>query len=237
MKHTRTALRATQIIGHTRNGKPVFSIAGGADDGTPPGSESDDEESEDEDDPDGKGGDKSDKDSDKGSSSETVSREEFDTVMERMKAADRRAAAAEKKVQEQERAERTELENTQSDLEQTSSERDTLRTENQDLKVRLAVALSSEAQKFHDVEDALLHLKVSDLSDEDGDVDSKAVAAALKDLAERKPHLVKSEKSEDDEEEEEEKPPSGSPMNGGKKRKDGLDKASLAKKYPALRGR
>lgn len=89
-------------------------------------------------------------------------------------------------------------------------------------------------------------LKLVDLDevdvDEDGTVDAKALRLALRDLAKRKPHLVKKSKAEpdddDDEDDEDDEPRSrrSAPrMNGRRKGKGQTpSRADLAKKFPVL---
>lgn len=79
---------------------------------------------------------------------------------------------------------------------------------------------------------------LDDVVDEDGTVDTKALRVALKDLAKRKPHLVKPKaapRDGDDDDEESGSRRSGSTMNG---RRRGAGKTTsreeLAKKFPVL---
>jgi len=83
-----------------------------------------------------------------------------------------------------------------------------------------------------------------DLVDEDGNVDERELRRGLRDLAKRKPHLVKKEEppktrgrkdSTDDDEEDDEQSPSPKTMNGKRKGTKGTtDRAALAKKFPVL---
>lgn len=94
-----------------------------------------------------------------------------------------------------------------------------------------------------DADDALSLVDLSDVDvDEDGTVDRRALRAALKDLAKRKPHLVKkptvSDQDDDDEDDDDQEPRSrrsGAPMNGRRKgtRQD-ASREALAKKFPVL---
>lgn len=99
-------------------------------------------------------------------------------------------------------------------------------------------ALDSEVVKqamkmgFRDVDDALRLMtrdeEMVEGEDDDVTVDSDSVADALKELAEKKPHLLK-----DDEDEEEGSARSGSKF-AGRRRKANTDEATLAELYPAL---
>lgn len=88
-----------------------------------------------------------------------------------------------------------------------------------------------------------------DVVDENGTVDARELRRGLRDLAKRKPHLVKKSEddpkargrknaTDDDEDEEDEprSPRSGSTMNGSRRGKKGTtpSRAELAKKYPVL---
>lgn len=94
-----------------------------------------------------------------------------------------------------------------------------------------------------DADDALSLVDLSDVDvDEDGTVDRRALRAALKDLAKRKPHLVKkpkvSDQDEDEDEDDDQEPRSrrsGAPMNGRRKGSRGdTSRVELAKKFPVL---
>ena len=172
-------------------------------------------------------------DSGKGDASGTVSREEYEQLKERMKAADKRATAAENKVKEFEDAEKDELTKAQDDLQAVTQERDTLLSENTSLSVQLAVVTSPEAERFVDMDAVLKFLDLDDLTDDDGEIVKGKVKESLDALAEDKPYLVRSK--EGDEEDGDEQPPSGRQTNSKRKSKKGLDRATLAKKYPALR--
>lgn len=81
-----------------------------------------------------------------------------------------------------------------------------------------------------------------ELVDDDGTVDTRELRRGLKDLAKRKPHLVKKSTSRARDNEDDEEPrsqSSASPMNGRRKGKQnpGTDRATLAKRFPVLGGR
>jgi hypothetical protein len=100
----------------------------------------------------------------------------------------------------------------------------------------------SNTIEWADPADALKLVDLDEVDvDEDGNVDAKALRLALKDLAKRKPHLVKKPKAapeddDDDEEDDDEEPRSkrtAPPMNRRKTRK-APTRAELAKKFPVL---
>lgn len=76
-----------------------------------------------------------------------------------------------------------------------------------------------------------------DIVDEDGTVDKRELTRALRDLAKRKPHLVKPKvRDQDDEEDDDKGSGSTRQMNGKRKGsgKSGQSREELAKKFPVL---
>lgn len=122
-----------------------------------------------------------------------------------------------------------------------------LAARNRDLTLQNAF-LASNVVDWVDPEDALRLVDLEDVEiDDDGTVDRKALRAALRDLARRKPHLVKTKAKPsgkaDDEGDEDDDADQGSrrsaaPMNGKRKgSRETTDRATLAKKFPALQRR
>jgi len=74
--------------------------------------------------------------------------------------------------------------------------------------------------------------------DEDGNVDTRELQRSLRDLAKRKPHLVKKSRASgsDDDDDEDGQRSSGSTMNGRRKgsKDQGPTQAALAKRFPVL---
>lgn len=106
--------------------------------------------------------------------------------------------------------------------------------------------LRSNLIDWVDPDDALRLVDLDDVDvDEDGTVDRRALRAALKDLAKRKPHLVKKPKvsdrdDEDDDTDDDEEPRSGRParMNGRRKgSRDTATRDDLAQRFPVLNRR
>lgn len=171
-------------------------------------------------------------------SGDTVSRAEYDQLVERMKAADRNKSAVETKLKEYEDKDKDELtkatEKAQT-LEQTVQQKDaTIKAQ----AVKLAFMTAASHITWHDPADAL-EFAMKDLRDlevaEDGTVDAKAVKAAADKLAKDKSYLVKGNTSQGG-------GSSGSGASGqrvgagsGSSDKDKLERDKLASKYPALR--
>lgn len=154
-----------------------------------------------------------------------VSREEFDRVMERMKAADRRASAAEQKVQEYEDANKSELERITAERDRATQDRDQLQQQLRDERIHNAF-LSQTRQRWHNPDKAL---KLADLSgveiSDDGEV--KGIKAAADALAKSDPYLVKPDDDGN---------PSGGNVGGGRRQgQPGYSEDYLTGKYPALR--
>jgi hypothetical protein len=176
-----------------------------------------------------------------GNGGETVSKSELDKVLERMKAADRRAAAAEAKAKELEEKDLSEQEKVAKRLPELEQQVNELSEENKGLKAKVAF-LESSTHSWHDPEAALKLVDLSEVYAEDGSIDKKALKKAMDDLAKDKAFLVKS--SADNGQgggkgaqgnqggTGSSGTPAGSGTNSGSN--NGLDEAALRKKYPAL---
>lgn len=241
----RPSRRTISVLGWRADGTPIFSIAGGAgddddDDDAKGGSGDDDgdgDESDDDDD-DRQSDDDDDDDDDDGEESPAELKRKVRKLSRenakwrtKVRALEKKDGKGDKDKDDGE-AER--------EHQATVQERDQLREDNVSLSVQLAVLMTPEASKFHDPEDVLRFLDVDDLTDEDGGVDRSAVADALEELAEKKPHLVRSQNDSGDDEDEEggkgkKQQKSGRPANGRRKQNKGLTREALAAKYPALR--
>lgn len=171
---------------------------------------------------------------------EPITRAEFNKAIDRMKAADRRANKAEKALREIEDKDKDKNEVLERDLNEAKE-----KVESQDsmiLTLRLENAIMAEASgKFHDLRDVVNNIDIDDVTDDDGEVDKKALSKSIQTLGKNKPYLLveSSEKDDDDDDEEEDEggSPSGTSQRKDKGKGKGIDKAYLAKKYPALRGR
>lgn len=120
---------------------------------------------------------------------------EYQALMNRMQAADRRASAAEQKIKEQEDAKKDDLTKAQekaTELETTVAEKDKVIS---GLNMQIAFLTANEHQ-WHDPEAAMALAQangyLADVVKDDGTVDKAALKVALKKLATEKKFLVKS---------------------------------------------
>lgn len=120
-------------------------------------------------------------------------------ALERMKAdraAARRAAATEKKRADDLARKVAEFEDRdKSELERATSKAEAAAKRAEEATARAVRAeVKALATAFADVDDALVNLggKLSDYTDDSGDIDTDAIAADLEALLERKPHLRRS---------------------------------------------
>lgn len=192
------------------------------DSGKGTGEQEDDEDEDDDDDDSG----------DSGKSAETIAKEEYDKVVKRMKAADKRASEAEKAVKDKEKKEQSELEQAKTELEDAKKEKSTLSGQLQELQAEVAF-LKQDKYKFQDPRAALRLAKdyFDDNKDDDGEVDMDAV---LKQVAKDYPVLLKKDEKEEDNDDPSSKK-SGSSTNKTKGNGKKTDEQRLRKKYSALR--
>lgn len=131
---------------------------------------------------------------------------------------------------------------TAEELREAREKADRLTARQQEMALENAF-LKSNVVDWEDPEDALRLVDLSDVDvDDDGTVDRKALRAALRDLARRKPHLVKKSKvrdqdEDDDDTDDDEEPRPSRParMNGKRKgERSGSDREALSKKFPVL---
>lgn len=199
--------------------------------------------------------------------------EEYDKARQRMKAADRAKNEANQKLAEAEREnqrlraklakagkgkaddddedERRPVEDVEAKAREERREEAlrTTRIENAFLRVSGTVKnAAGDTIEWHDAEDALAVADklglLDDVLDEDGTVDRRAMARALRELAKRKPHLVNTSKAsgkdeEDEDDDEPEARPTTRKVNGRRKGSGtgSTDRAALAKRFPALNRR
>lgn len=216
----------------------------------PPGEEDDedDEEEEDEDEkPKSKKSSKSKKKDDDDDEDEDdkprYSTAEYEKVRNRMRAADKRATELQAELDKAKADSSTLDETTKKELSELKPKLERLTADNAGLRLQIAFLTTRiRGVEWEDPEAALKLVDLSDVDvDENGNVDKRDLARALKDLAKRKSYLVKKSKpTADDDEEDEDEPPSrrasGTPMN--KRRgagKDGASKEALSKRFPVLR--
>lgn len=187
---------------------------------------------------------------DKDKDGDTVTRAEYEAALERMRAADRAKNQKDgeleelrqfkKEMEDKDRSETEKLQRDKDDAAQRAEE-SMGRAAAAEMKLAMILANGKRDQKFRDPEDILRWIDVSDVTDEDGKLDSKALEKALDDLAKSKDYLLaeaSKDDEEDEDEEDEDKPgPSGTSQNKDRNKGKGIDKDALARKYPALRGR
>lgn len=163
-------------------------------------------------------------------SAQVVTREEYDAVMRRMQAADKRAsdeAAARKQLEDKGKDELTRSQERVKELEQSVQQ-----SEAQLQKLRLQNAfLSDVSHSWHDPSDVLRFVMDDDLVTIDDNGNVQGMKAALDKLAKGKPYLVKPK----DESAAGAAGKSGADMNSGSGGNKEPDTAALRNKYPALR--
>jgi hypothetical protein len=174
-----------------------------------------------------------------------VTPEELEAIMNRLKAADKRAADFEAKVKEHERAGQTEVEKAKADLAEKDVVIETMSRQLRDQAVQLAAMTSANHITWHDPSDALAFImkdeQVAALEIRDGQVNAAIVKAAADRVAKAKPYLVKSGVEDDkgkgnNGQQQNNGNATGGSMNGDRKDGDGqADADKMRQKYPALR--
>lgn len=162
---------------------------------------------------------------------DTISKADYDALLERMKAADKNRTTAETKLRELEDKEKGDLEIAQRDLEEHKGKVTQLQTENRELRIQNAF-LASNTYKWHDPEAALA---LADLSNvvigEDGKV--TGLKEALEALSKSKPFLL----AEEGDDPKLPTDPTGGPKDGKKKTNNEPNNDDLVRRFPALAGR
>lgn len=247
-------------IGHTRGGTAVWSLGGGkkagsdpdvvpgADDDAGDDSDDDDDDGDDSDDSDGDGSDDDDDDDDE---KPEYTATEYDKIRKRMRAADQRAARleaenrtlkAQKPVKAAPKKAGAPAADTAPVVDDTATREAEAKAEKAEQRARkLAIQVaftSANTINWYDVEDAKSNIDFDEIDvDEDGTVDQKQLARALRALAKRKPHLVKPPKAQsgtDDDDDTDAQSGAGqgaSKMNGRRKGKTTPDRAALASRF------
>lgn len=157
----------------------------------------------------------------------TVTIEEFNQLKARMVAADRRAAALEKEKADKAKADMTEVERLKADAEEAKAAREQDKAALVDAKVQNAF-LANTSSVWADPEDAYLVLRTHFMDGVEVDDKGKVsgMDAAIKAMAKKKPHLVKSEASSE---------ATGSGHNGRRKGEEtDADKTSRNSRFPAM---
>lgn len=131
------------------------------------------------------------------SSSETLSREDFDRLRKQLSAADKRREDAEKRLKEIDDSKKDELTKTTervAELEEVLKERD---SELAEMRLQNAFLTADTGITWHDPTDALALAErqgyLTEVISEDGKVDAAKLKVKLQELAKAKPHLVKTD--------------------------------------------
>lgn len=165
--------------------------------------------------------------------STTVNKSDYDQLFKRMQAADRAKAAAEAKVKEHEQAQMGELDRAKAQLDEETSRADAAE------EALKAMRIENEFHRlnknsWHDVSDVLAAIDLSKVEiGDDGKI--TGMAEAIKDVAKRKPHFLKS-KAEDGEDGEGTGPPAANGANNGRRKghQGQPDVKALVARFPAL---
>ena len=217
-KFARVRLPAGIPIGIVQ-GRPVYSIMGAED---APDAQSGDKDADstgqsagDEEEPESNG--------QSADSDEKVSRTEYERIKDRLKAADRAKSEAEKRAKALEDKDKDELTKAQDHGKELEQSVQSLTSEVSKLRLENAFLRNSDFT-WHDPSDVLRFVRDDDsvTIDEDGKV--TGMTEALKELAKKKPYLVKTDKDAF-------KGQTGDPSNGGKGKGGKFDEAALRKKY------
>lgn len=214
-------LRAIDII----RGKAIWPVLGGSGE-----TETDDENEDDtETGTDDQETDDPETDDDSSSETETISRAEYDRLMSRMQAADRRASNFETKVKEYEKAGQSETEKLQSERDEAKAAAEGAAADLRQARISNAFLALPNGPSWHDPEDALTMLTSRYMDGVDIDDKGKVtgIAEAVKRMAKEKSYLVKTTQP----------PSSGDTMNGKRKGNQGNATAKaeeLKKRFPHL---
>lgn len=170
---------------------------------------------------------------------DTVTREEFEAVMRRMKAADKRASALEAEKKKQDDAKKDELTKAQervTELEKTNAD---LLTKLRDADLRDAFSQVKGFTWKRPV--AALRIAradgyLDDVVDDDGEIDNKLLAKKVKEFAEAYPELVNAgeEGGGNGSNGGAPAPPTGQPTGSGRRRQTAPDDSEIKKRYGHL---
>jgi hypothetical protein len=252
LRHPKTGA-PIRPLGILPSGKVVWPVLGASSDdvddpkyGEDGDDESSDDDEEDEEEPikkSVKGKSKKDEDTDKDEEDDEEPKTRPERQAARYRVRAREAEAREKELQERLRKiednGKPSDEILKRDFDEAKSKLENLTSTNKNLTAQLAF-FKSNTIDWADASDAFALAKTEglfdDVIDEDGNVDTRELRRTLRDLAKRKPHLVKKAASGRDTDEDGPDTQSGSSMNGRRKgdRKQGADRTSLAKRFPVL---
>lgn len=207
----------------TWRGRDVFPVWGSEGDDDPQ-NDPDSEPEEDEDDDAGEGG--------TGTDEKPVSRAEFDKLRNQLSQADKRRDEAEKKLKEIDDSKKDELTKATERAEELEKQVEQGRGEISELRLQNAFLLADSGITWHDSGDALALAErkgyLEGVVDEDGKVDTKALATKLKEMAKKHPYLVK---TGTDSGKGEETPPASGQKVGTKSQKNSKDTGKIPSRY------
>lgn len=220
-------------VGFLPNGKCVWPIMGAADD--------DDDDDDDGDDTSGGGTDddkKGTKDDDDagGGDDDKVSKADYDAVVRRMKAADKRASELEAEKKKDEDAKKDELQKAQDKVTELEQSVEDAQKTIKSLRLENAF-LTANKHTWHNPDVAMKLAQdqgyIEDIIDEDGKVDKTALSKALDRLAKEHEYLVKKPEKQDDDEPD---GPSGEPAGGrsGNGKDTAANNQKMRSRFPVL---
>lgn len=173
----------------TWHGGNVYPVFGGAPEGEDDGASDSEPTTDDTDTDDGE--------DDSKEGSDSVSRAEFDALTKRLSAADKKRDEAEKLLKKIEDGKKDELTKATERVEELEKQQVASNKELADLRLQNAFLSATTGVTWHDPGDALALAErkgyLDGVVDESGKVDSKVLAAKLKEMAKASPHLVKTE--------------------------------------------
>lgn len=240
--HPRTG-DVLQPVYVTKRGRVVWPVLGASDDDGPGPDDLTDPDADDSDDDSGDETEDSDDENDKKPKDDedeepSVPQWKYDKTVKRMQAADQRASRLEKELAE---LKKSGMDKAGADdkLKEENSKLvprvEKLASENKDLRLQVAFLQANEISWVNpEVALKLADLSDVDIDDETGKVDTRALRAALKQLARDHKYLVKPAATNEDTGDDS-GASTGSKMNGKRKGdKGGADRKALAKRFPAL---
>jgi hypothetical protein len=131
-----------------------------------------------------------------GDGDKPISREEFNKVLARMQAADKRASSAEDKLKQAERAKMDESERTKAELQDAKKENEALKDQLRQTKLENAW-LAVDGVTWHDPDAAMSIADrkgvLAECMDADGKVDTKKLRSAVDKFAKEHQYLVKTD--------------------------------------------
>ncbi len=263
-RHPKTGEVVTPI-GYRRNGTAIWPVLGASSDdpddpaytgGGTGKVEDDDEDDEDEEEDDededddksskGKGKhakDDEDDDEDDENEKPKYSQRDMDRMKNRMRAADKRSSELETRLRKLEDKGKKPEELTAREERERERENEKREAELRATRFENAFFRSSSDIQWVDEDDAFAAALragiMDDVTDEDGTIDRKALARSLRDLAKKKPHLVKTKRTQrvpaDEKDDDDQRSVSTPQMNGRRRGQRGTsDRDKLKSRFPAL---